>query len=941
MAQIHLEPPSQFNFHNPEEWRKWKKRFEQYRSASKLDEEPATRQVSTLLYCLGKEAEAVLESTNATVDDKKNYGKVIEKLDSYFEVCKNVIYERARFNRRSQLPGESAEQYIMQLYRLAETCNYGDLEAEMIRDRLVVGIRNGQLSERLQLDPDLTLEKAKKVIRQQEAVHQQQETLKGSSVSKGDLDEARFGGRYRGKSGHGTREPGPSGRESHKRCNKKRCTRCGKEQHPREKCPAKDSICHKCNRKGHYAAQCYAKTVSEVQRGNQLDTAFLDTMSSDQANTWMTTINLDGVPVTFKMDTGAEVTAISDKAYKELSESQLSKPNKILYGPSRRPLPVVGQFRGTFTHKGKSVTGQVYVIKGLKANLLGLPTITALNLMVRMDMITHNKEEIFQQYPSVFNGLGNLGEEYEIQLKENAKPFTLYTPRRVPLPLQDKVQQELNRMESLGVISKVDKPTEWCAGMVVIPKKAGTIRICVDLKPLNESVLREIHPLPRVDDTLAKLHGAKIFSKLDANSGFWQIPLAEKSKLLTTFITPSGRYCFNKLPFGISSAPEHFQKRMNKILHGLDGVLILMDDILVFGRDQKEHDSRLKMVLQHVEAAGVTLNREKCEFSQTKLVFLGHLIDNEGIRPDPEKTTAITQMQAPTNVPELRRFLGMVNQLGKFSSNLAELTQPLRELLSKKNQWTWNSDQDRAFTQVKAELTKPTVLALYNPKAATKIAADASSYGLGAVLLQEQANSWKPVSYASRSMTETERRYAQIEKEALATTWACEKFSSYILGKRFVIETDHKPLVPLLGEKNLDSLPPRILRFRLRLARFDYSIIHIPGKFMYTADALSWAPVSEMNNLELQEEAEALMEVCISQLRTYKTGLEEYQTSQAADPVCSTVMHFCRNGWPTNKKEIAAEIMTFWKVRGELTVCNDLLLYRRRVVIPKGLQKKL
>ena len=372
MAQIHLEPPSQFNFHNPEEWRKWKKRFEQYRSASKLDEEPATRQFSTLLYCLGEEAGAVLESTNATVDDKKNYGKVIEKLDSYFEVRKNVIYERAIFNRRNQLPGESAEQYIMQLYRLAETCNYGDLEAEMIHDRLVVGIRNGQLSERLQLDPDLTLEKAKKVIRQQEAVHQQQETLKGSSVSKGDLDEARFSGCYRGKSGHGTREPGPSRRESHKRCNKKRCTRCGKEQHPREKCPAKDSICHKCNRKGHYATQCYAKTVSEVQRGNQLDTAFLDTMSSDQATTWMTTINLDGVPVTFKMDTGAEVTAISDKAYKELSESQLSKPNKILYGPSQRPLPVVGQFRGTFTHKGKSVTGQVYVIKGL--NMCGPKT---------------------------------------------------------------------------------------------------------------------------------------------------------------------------------------------------------------------------------------------------------------------------------------------------------------------------------------------------------------------------------------------------------------------------------------------------------------------------------------------------------------------------------------------------------------------------------------
>ena len=148
-------------------------------------------------------------------------------------------------------------------------------------------------------------------------------------------------------------------------------------------------------------------------------------------------------------------------------------------------------------------------------------------------------------------------------------------------------------MEKLGVISKVDKATRWCAGMVVVPKKSGDVRICVDLKPHNESVLRETHPLPGVDETLAQLTGATVMSKLDANSGFWQIPLSKDSCELTTFITPFGRYCYNKLPFGISSAPEHFQKRMSAILDGLAGVLCLMDDILIFGKDQKEHDTRL------------------------------------------------------------------------------------------------------------------------------------------------------------------------------------------------------------------------------------------------------------------------------------------------------------------------------------------------------------
>lgn len=393
-------------------------------------------------------------------------------------------------------------------------------------------------------------------------------------------------------------------------------------------------------------------------------------------------------------------------------------------------------------------------------------------------------------------------------------------------------------MTSMGVISKVEEPTVWGAGMVPVPKKNGKIRICVDLKHLNESVLREVYPLPQVDDALAQLAGAKIFSKLDARSGFWQIPLAVESRLLTTFVTPFGRYCFNKLPFGISSAPEHFQKRMVRILEGLEGAICL------FGRNQEEHDARLKAALQRIQTAGVTLNQEKCEFSKSNLLFLGHIIDEKGIRADPAKTEAVSKMKSPTCVTELRPFMGMVNQLGKFSKKLADFSQPLRKFLSSKNSWIWGETQERAFNQVKEELLKPTILALYDPKAVTKVSADASSMGLGAVLLQcSQDQKWRPVVFASRSLTETEICYAQIEKEALASTWACEKFSNYLLGMKFTLETDHKPLVPLLGNKELDQLPPRVLRFRLRLARFNYSIVHVPGKFLYTADALSRDPL--------------------------------------------------------------------------------------------------
>ena len=219
-------------------------------------------------------------------------------------------------------------------------------------------------------------------------------------------------------------------------------------------------------------------------------------------------------------------------------------------------------------------------------------------------------------------------------------------------------------METMGVISRVDVPTPWCAGTVVAPKKSGSIRICVDLKPLNQSVLREVHPLPKVDDTLAQLTGAKVFSKLDTNSGFWQIPLSPASRLLTTFITLFGHFCFNKLLFGITSAPEHFQKRMTRILTGLEGVVCQMDDVMVFGKNKAHHDARLLAVLQRIEKSEATLNVQKCEFNKASIKFMCHTTDQTGIQADPDKTKAIREMKTTTTIPELRRFMEIVNQLG-------------------------------------------------------------------------------------------------------------------------------------------------------------------------------------------------------------------------------------------------------------------------------------
>ena len=225
----------------------------------------------------------------------------------------------------------------------------------------------------------------------------------------------------------------------------------------------------------------------------------------------------------------------------------------------------------------------------------------------------------------------------------------------------------------------------------------------------------------------------------------------------------------------------------------------MMDDIIIFGVSSEEHDARVRAVFRRLEDNGVTLNFDKCEFAKSGITYLGQVVSADGIRADPPKVRAIKQMQQPKHVGDIRRFLGMANQLAKFIPNMSTVTQPLRDLLQKKNRCTWGPNQQRAFNLVKDKLSKTHVLALYDPNRETTVSADASSYGLGAVLRQRTNGTLRPVAYASRAMTPTEQRFSQIEKEALATTWSLERFTDYLYGMSFHVETDHKPLVSLLS----------------------------------------------------------------------------------------------------------------------------------------------
>ena len=271
----------------------------------------------------------------------------------------------------------------------------------------------------------------------------------------------------------------------------------------------------------------------------------------------------------------------------------------------------------------------------------------------------------------------------------------------------------------------------------------------------------------------------------------------------------------------------------------------------------------------------------------------------------------------------------------------------MRELLSKKNAWHWDQNQQKAFDEIKQALINSPVLAHYDVKAPKKVSADASSFGLGAVLLQKEEtadknSTWKPVAYASRAMTSVEQRYAQIEKESLAVTWACEKFSHYLIGTNFVIETDHKLLVPLLGSKDIAELPARIQRFRMRLMKFSYSVVHVPGKDLHTADTLSCAPIADFkeSDQQLQEETQVFVDMVMNDIPATEKKLQEIKQGQNADPDCVTLKRYCEKGWP-NSKSLSPTMTEYQKSAGEITVQQGLLMTGSQIIIPPAMREEM
>ena len=352
-------------------------------------------------------------------------------------------------------------------------------------------------------------------------------------------------------------------------------------------------------------------------------------------------------------------------------------------------------------------------------------------------------------------------------------------------------------------LSPPSEPTDWVNALAFSRKASGGLRVCLDPRSLNQCIKRTHRKTPTLEEITNRLSGSKVFSKLDAKHGYWSIKLDEESSKLTTFNSPIGRFGFKRLPFGLNVSQDAFQQCMDQILSQCPGTIAITDDVIVHGKDDEDHDRNLHHLMKVAQKCGLVFNAAKCFIKTPQIKFFGMVYDANGVHPDPEKCAEIQAIPAPKNVTEIQQFLGIIQFMAPFISKLADQTAPLRALTKKDVPFEWNSSLQKVFENVKASICKDIALTYFDVTKPTTTQVDASKIGIGAALLQDG----RPIAFASKALTDTEQRHASIERELLAVVFGCERFHTYVYGKPFVVETDHKPL-EMIHKKSLASTPP-------------------------------------------------------------------------------------------------------------------------------------
>ena len=648
-----------------------------------------------------------------------------------------------------------------------------------------------------------------------------------------------------------------------------------------------------------------------------------------------------------ELDTGSAVSILSQPDFEQLGESlsTLTEPTIHMKGFSGNTIQCLGEKEMMVEINGVSKPVLLRVAANKGPSLLGRDILAQFTLPWKDIFAVHvnvpsakNRAEILEQFRELFD-TSTVGKFNKAQVTlhvDDSKPVFMKA-RTVPFSINGMYEKALEKLEKEGIIQKVEY-SKWASPTVTVEKPDGSIRICGDYsRTINAHSDLEQHPLPTLDEILAKLSGGQKFTKLDLSQAYHQLELDPQSRAFTTISTNKGLFEYVRLPFGIHSAVSIFQRTMEAILSDIPGCIVYVDDILVSGKNDAEHLENLERVLNRLQEAGMKLKPSKFHFMLNEITYLGHQISASGITPTPEKVEALKNAKPPTSVSELQSFIGSATYLQRFIPRFADIMVPLYSLLKKGSFWKWASEEQTAFDEVKEALCSTSVLAHYSTDKDLFLQTDASGVGLGAVLFQrEPTGEVRPVGYASRTLTKAEKNYSNIERESLALVYGATKFRQYLLGRPFVLRTDHRPLLKLFGHN--EAVPmlvsTRMKKWRLVLSAYNYQMEYEPGKENVFADFMSRKPLDGVPSKS---------ETCTSQVLFVDRDVEIVKAATVVaktkrDPMLSQVLRYTNGGWP---ESVAPDLLPYFVKRWELTVSDGMLLWNDRVVIPASLRDML
>lgn len=491
--------------------------------------------------------------------------------------------------------------------------------------------------------------------------------------------------------------------------------------------------------------------------------------------------------------------------------------------------------------------------------------------------------KMVREYHDVFSFDGHIGktdvDQHHIELTSEAKPF-IEPLRRKSEKEQVAAEEQISEMLEMGVIEP--SKSSWASAYVIVKKRDGGLRFCIDFRRLNKMTKSWCYPLPRCDEILDKTAGSYFYTSLDLNSGYWQVPVADESKEYTSFRCRSGQYQFTRMPFGLVNAGATFQRLMNNVIRPLDSleILVYLDDVVIFSKEWSSHVEQLRRLLQAFRKANLTVKPNKCIFGTNKLKFLGHVVSHDGLTPDPNKTRAISEMPPPHDLKTVRSFLGAASYYRKFVHNFASICSPITELTKLNTPFVWGRQQKAAFNQIKEELLKAAVTHFDNTKP-VELKTDASYTGIAGMILQND----QIVTCVSRRLSNSELNYSVTEVEALALVWSVTKLRPYILGVKTTVWVDHCALCALATKKPLTG---RLARWAILLSEFELDIRYQLGTAHNDIDCLSRLPVDDENDWR----QEALLPVNnINMIIPFSN--EAWIESYAGDDECEDIIADC------------------------------------------------